>query len=421
MENTIEDQKSTTSYASNRGTISMFKRVKTAKKLSFTPTQASETSELYYDLDDKSIISFDNMVKKNECIKFESEIRRSSPEKTNNCIDLYDEYSDLIKSIKHYTRKKSCTFSTFQCRTSKGLINLSDKSNSAIKKKKSCNFSMITTLPNKEKEDNKNEDFQKMTNIQEIHDFHKYTSNCMDIIAKMEMPDESSLTKQFVTLPFAEDIGNDGNKKRLAIFDLDETLTHCKLKNIESAQRKVKIKISASIERTVGLNIRPNYEETIKKIKEKYHVVMFTASLQKYADAIMAEIDPKGELFEYRLYRNNCTQIKVDDQLYYIKDLRVFKNIPLEHIVIIDNSVLSFGFHLDNGIPILPYYSGEDEKTEMNNLKELLDILADVPSIPNKLRNLIHLHRYIDKINKEHLEPIEESENINGSFIGQNS
>ena len=57
----------------------------------------------------------------------------------------------------------------------------------------------------------------------------------------------------------------------------------------------------------------------------------------------------------------------------------------------------------------------------MNNLKELLDILADVPSIPNKLRNLIHLHRYIDKINKEHLEPIEESENINGSFIGQNS
>ena len=31
MENTIEDQKSTTSYASNRGTISMFKRVKTAK------------------------------------------------------------------------------------------------------------------------------------------------------------------------------------------------------------------------------------------------------------------------------------------------------------------------------------------------------------------------------------------------------
>ena len=89
---------------------------------------------------------------------------------------------------------------------------------------------------------------------------------------------------------------------------------------------------------------------------------MFTASLQKYADAVMNEIDPTGSLFEYQLYRNNCTQIKVENQIYYIKDLRVFKNISLDDIVIIDNSVLSFAFHLDNGIPILPYYSGSDEK-----------------------------------------------------------
>ena len=107
MENTIEDQKSSNSYASNRGTVSMFKKVKTAKKLSFTPTQASETSELYYDLDEKSIISFDNMVKKNDSIKFEQEIRRSSPEKINNCIDFNDEYNDLIKSIKKFEKCRS--------------------------------------------------------------------------------------------------------------------------------------------------------------------------------------------------------------------------------------------------------------------------------------------------------------------------
>ena len=107
---------------------------------------------------------------------------------------------------------------------------------------------------------------------------------------------------------------------------------------------------------------------------------MFTASLQKYADAVMNEIDPTGSLFEYRLYRNNCTQIKVENQIYYIKDLRVFKNISLDDIVIIDNSVLSFAFHLDNGIPILPYYSGTDEK-EMKCLVQLLEKLADVPLI----------------------------------------
>ena len=79
---------------------------------------------------------------------------------------------------------------------------------------------------------------------------------------------------------------------------------------MQSAQKLIKIKISASIERTLALNIRPNYKETILKLKENYHVVMLTASLQKYADAIMEEIDPKRELFEYRLCRNNCTQNK---------------------------------------------------------------------------------------------------------------
>ena len=171
-----------------------------------------------------------------------------------------------------------------------------------------------------------------------------------EIVSKMKIPDVSTLTKQFVSLPFENDIAY--GRKRLAIFDLDETLIHCELKDIQSAQKQIKIKISASIERTVGLNIRPNYKETIEKLKENYHVVMFTASLQKYADAIMDEIDPNGELFEYRMYRNNCSQIKVDNQIYYIKDLSVFKNISLDDIVIIDNSVLSFGFHLENGIPI---------------------------------------------------------------------
>ena len=138
--------------------------------------------------------------------------------------------------------------------------------------------------------------------------------------------------------------------------------------------------MSASLEKTIRINIRPNFKKSILKIKEKYHVVMFTASLQKYADAVMNEIDPTGSLFEYRLYRNNFTQIKVENQIYYIKALRVFKNISLDDIVIIDNSVLSFAFHLDNGIPILPYYSGSDEK-EMKCLVQLLEKLADVPLI----------------------------------------
>ena len=85
-----------------------------------------------------------------------------------------------------------------------------------------------------------------------------YGDNC-----KMEIPNESTLTKQFVTLPFENKIGFGEGKKLLAIFDLDETLIHCELKEIDSAQKKIKIKMSASLEKTIGLNIRPNFKKSI--------------------------------------------------------------------------------------------------------------------------------------------------------------
>ena len=383
MEITIEDEKSVNSSIANRGTISMYKKNKSNKKICFTPTQASETSEHYYDIDEKAIPSFDTVVHKTESMN--DDLRCSSPIKNQNAIEG--------------KRKNSISNKSY----SEGVA-------TSLLKRKSI-------LINK---DNDNSNVKEMTNIQEINNFHDYTRLCMEIIAKMEIPDESTSTKQFVTLPFENLIGFGNGKKRLAIFDLDETLIHCELKDIDSAQKKIKIKMSASLEKTIGLNIRPNFEKSILKIKEKYHVIMFTASLQKYADAVMDEIDPTGSLFEYRLYRNNCTQIKVDNQIYYIKDLRVLKNISLDDIVIIDNSVLSFAFHLDNGIPILPYYRGDDE-IEMKSLVKLLDNLADVPQIKTKLRSLMKLYKFIEKLRKkENLEPIEELENINGSFIDQN-
>ena len=383
MEITIEDEKSVNSSIANRGTISMYKKNKSNKKICFTPTQASETSEHYYDIDEKAIPSFDTVVHKTESMN--DDLRCSSPIKNQNAIEG--------------KRKNSISNKSY----SEGVA-------TSLLKRKSI-------LINK---DNDNSNVKEMTNIQEINNFHDYTRLCMEIIAKMEIPDESTSTKQFVTLPFENLIGFGNGKKRLAIFDLDETLIHCELKDIDSAQKKIKIKMSASLEKTIGLNIRPNFEKSILKIKEKYHVIMFTASLQKYGDAVMDEIDPTGSLFEYRLYRNNCTQIKVDNQIYYIKDLRVLKNISLDDIVIIDNSVLSFAFHLDNGIPILPYYRGDDE-IEMKSLVKLLDNLADVPQIKTKLRSLMKLYKFIENLRKkENLEPIEELDNINGSFIDQN-
>ena len=52
----------------------------------------------------------------------------------------------------------------------------------------------------------------------------------------------------------------------------------------------------------------------------------------------------------------------------------------MEDMVIIDNAVYSFGFQLENGIPIIPYYEGEDDE-ELYHLIPYLDILADCDDV----------------------------------------
>jgi CTD small phosphatase-like protein 2 len=52
-----------------------------------------------------------------------------------------------------------------------------------------------------------------------------------------------------------------------------------------------------------GINIRPYIIECIQEAKKNFTVIVFTASHQVYADAILDYIDPKRELFEDRLYR----------------------------------------------------------------------------------------------------------------------
>ena len=39
----------------------------------------------------------------------------------------------------------------------------------------------------------------------------------------------------------------------------------------------------------------------------------------------------------------------------------IFLNFEINNIFIIDNSVLSFAFHLDNGLPIVPYYGSKED------------------------------------------------------------
>ena len=70
-------------------------------------------------------------------------------------------------------------------------------------------------------------------------------------------------------------------------------------------------------------------------------------------------------------------------------------------MVIVDNAVYSFGFQLDNGIPIIPYYSDEDDE-ELFHLIPYLEVLSLSEDVRSKNREAFQLA----DIENEELEDI---------------
>jgi len=194
-------------------------------------------------------------------------------------------------------------------------------------------------------------------------DYLKYTLDCMELILDIDMEKQTRL-KNKINFNFPKTKKNK-IKKKIALFDLDETLVHCTgdVKNQkEKYQHKIEIKLPGKQAVEVGINLRPYWKQTLNLIKKKYYIVIYTASHQAYADSVLDFMDPKKKYFKYRLYRNNCSLIDVDGAKFYVKDLDIFNEYyDLKDIVIIDNSVLSFAYHLQNGIPIVPYYDEDKD------------------------------------------------------------
>jgi CTD small phosphatase-like protein 2 len=82
------------------------------------------------------------------------------------------------------------------------------------------------------------------------------------------------------------------------ILDMDETLIHC-VDDIEAQNPDVILEIDFPGEETVcaGINIRPYLIECLQDANSKMQVIVFTASHQTYADAILDYLDPENTLF----------------------------------------------------------------------------------------------------------------------------
>lgn len=190
-------------------------------------------------------------------------------------------------------------------------------------------------------------------------------------------------------------------RRRVIVFDMDETLIHC-VEDIEEEcpQHIVSIQFDDEPEPIeAGINIRPFAEECLREANKYFYVVVWTASMQTYADAVLDLIDPDRELIQKRLYRDSCYQT---DESVYIKDLRLFKGLDMRDVVIVDNAVYSFGFQLLNGIPIIPFYE-DPEDEELYHLIPFMEVLADADDIRVKNQEAFKL----DEMAQQDLHDVE--------------
>jgi hypothetical protein len=79
---------------------------------------------------------------------------------------------------------------------------------------------------------------QNLTNSEEIKDYYEFTEDCLKRIATMNIPAMNTIEHLRFDLPIKEI-----NTKKLAIFDLDETLVHCEIKKPHKGKVQINIKL----------------------------------------------------------------------------------------------------------------------------------------------------------------------------------
>lgn len=83
-------------------------------------------------------------------------------------------------------------------------------------------------------------------------------------------------------------------------------------------------------------------------------------------------MDKEKMLIKSRLFRDHCYEAPCHKgSKVFIKDLRIFEGVDPRNIVIVDNCLFSYGFQLNNGMPILPYYNDKYD-TELVELEKFL-------------------------------------------------
>ncbi|PKY04926.1 carboxy-terminal domain RNA polymerase II polypeptide A small phosphatase 2 [Aspergillus campestris IBT 28561] len=155
--------------------------------------------------------------------------------------------------------------------------------------------------------------------------------------------------------------------RKCLVLDLDETLVHSSFKVLERADFTIPVEIEGQYHNIYVIK-RPGVDQFMKRVGELYEVVVFTASVSKYGDPLLDQLDIH-QVVHHRLFRDSC----YNHQGNYVKDLSQVGR-ELRDTIIIDNSPTSYIFHPQHAIPISSWFSDAHD----NELLDLIPVLEDL-------------------------------------------
>ncbi|KAJ3190971.1 hypothetical protein HDU83_008876 [Entophlyctis luteolus] len=161
--------------------------------------------------------------------------------------------------------------------------------------------------------------------------------------------------------------------KKCLVLDLDETLVHSSFKAVPNPDFIIPIEIDSQVHNVYVLK-RPGVDTFMHRLGSQYEIVVFTASLSKYADPVLDMLDVH-RVVKHRLFREACLHHKGN----YVKDLNMIGR-DLKDIIILDNSPVSYIFHPSNAIPISSWFNDPND-TELPDLIPFLEDLKNVDDV----------------------------------------
>ena len=331
-------------------------------------------------LSSTSINNFNKNISKNKVKLIEDSHNKTFHKRS---LSTYQYFSTTKNSYKNsinipYQINKKDTKNNKKC---KDNINIKIENNDLIEQKENNNLN-INNINNNINNTSKNQSLNTSKNIK-INNSANISPNEITKIfnRSLSQTERKNKSKKKYLLP-----EKNSNKKTL-VLDLDETLVH----SIGSVQSNPEDKPQSDFtiqvpqinsSHDVHVMVRPHVEEFLERMSKRYELVIFTASISKYANPLLNIVDKMGYV-PFRLFREHCTLINTA----FVKDLSLLGR-DFKDIIILDNNPTAYSLNHYNGFPIKSWFDDKNDD-ELLKICPILEFLSYVPDVRDYIKKIV--------------------------------